>query len=162
MLSIASRTGERTSAPRPSRALFICTGNAARSQIAEAWANALAGDLLEAYSAGTSLRGIDPRAVQVMAEAGIDISSQRSKSIAELIHAPFELVVTVCGAAQEACPTFPGEVRHVHAGLDDPPSVAASAAGDPEALAVYRRIRDEIRSFVEDLRNELRQEERAK
>jgi len=137
------------------RVLFLCTGNSARSQIAEAWANALAGDVLEARSAGTSPKGLDPRVVEVMAEAGIDVSGQRSKPVEELLHLQFDLVVTVCDAARESCPTFPGRVRHLHAGFDDPPRLAAAAASEEEAAAVYRRIRDEIRAFVEGLRAEL-------
>ena len=154
MLPTARGTHGREEARTKTRVLFLCTGNAARSQIAEAWTRELAGDVLVAHSAGTSPKGLDPRAVQVMAEAGVDISGHRSKAVAELIDAPFDLVVTVCDAARDACPTFPGSVRHVHAGFDDPPRAAAAAASEAEALAVYRRIRDAIRAFVLDLRAE--------
>jgi len=136
---------------RKLRVLFLCTGNSARSQIAEAWTNALAGDRIRAWSAGTSPKGLDPRVVEVMAEAGIDVSAQRSKPVEEVRRLPFDLVVTVCDAARESCPVFPGSVRHLHAGFDDPPRLAAAAADEAEALSIYRRIRDEIRAFVEEL-----------
>lgn len=96
------------------RVLFLCTGNSCRSQMAEGWARALKGDAMEPFSAGTVAKGLDPRAVKVMAEAGVDISGQMSKTIADLRGAgqtEFDLVVTVCGAAHEACPIFPGKPR---------------------------------------------------
>ena len=136
------------------RVLFLCTGNSARSQIAEAWASALAGDRLRAWSAGTAPKGLDPRAVEVMGEVGIDLTAQRSKSVEEVRDLPFDLVVTVCDAARESCPVFPGRVSHLHAGFDDPPRLAAAAAGEAEALSIYRRVRDEIRAFVEELAQE--------
>jgi arsenate reductase len=138
------------------RVLFLCTGNAARSQMAEGFARALAGDVLQARSAGTRPKGLDPRAVRVMAEAGVDISGQRSKSVAEIAGEPLDLVVTVCDDARESCPVFPGRVSTRHAGFEDPPRAAAGAASEEEALACYRRVRDEIRAFVERLRDESR------
>jgi len=137
------------------RVLFLCTGNAARSQIAEGWARALAGDVFEARSAGTAPKGVDPRAARAMAEVGVDISSHRSKHVKELLDLQLDLVVTVCDAAKESCPTFPGRVRHLHAGFEDPPRLAASAASEEEAMSHYRRVRDEIRAFVERLRRDL-------
>jgi arsenate reductase len=133
------------------KVLFLCTGNSCRSQMAEGWARRLKSDLIEAYSAGIEARGLDPRAVQVMAEAGADISGQRSKNVAELMDVPFDYVVTVCGRAHETCPVFPGKAKVVHAGFDDPPVLANSAKTKEEAMGHYRRVRDEIRRFVETL-----------
>jgi ACR3 family arsenite transporter len=116
--------------------------------MAEGWARALAGDRIEPYSAGTAPGRVDPMAVQVMREAGIDISGHRSKSVTELAAVPFDAVVTVCDRANESCPVFPGAVRRIHAGFDDPPRLAAGALTEEEALGPYRRVRDEIRSFV--------------
>ncbi|HNR38619.1 MAG TPA: arsenate reductase ArsC [Acidobacteriota bacterium] len=131
--------------------LFLCTGNSCRSQMAEGWARHLKGDVLEPWSAGTVARGLDARAVRAMAEAGVDISGQRSKTVVELPPGPFDWVVTVCGHAAETCPVFSGHVRRMHAGFDDPPALACDAASDEEAMAHYRRVRDEIRRFVERL-----------
>ena len=129
--------------------LFLCTGNSCRSQMAEGWARALLGDRVEACSAGTRPHGVNPLAVRAMAEAGVDISGHSSKRPEEA-GGPFDLVVTVCGSAHEECPVFPG-TRILHAGFDDPPHLARGAASDEEALPHYRRVRDEIRAFVERL-----------
>jgi arsenate reductase len=137
------------------RMLFLCTGNSCRSQMAEGWARALKPAGIEPFSAGIEARGLDPRAVKVMAEAGVDISAQRSKSVAELETAKFDLVVTVCGHANENCPVFPGGPRVVHVGFDDPPRLAEDAASEEEALEHYRRVRDEIRDFVAGLPDSL-------
>lgn len=131
--------------------LFLCTGNSCRSQMAEGWTCHLRGDRIEAYSAGIETHGLNPRAVQVMAEAGVDISGHRSKHVNELREITFDYVVTVCGHAHEHCPLFPGKARVVHVGFDDPPKLAAEATTDAERLAPYRRVRDEIRRFVEAL-----------
>lgn len=129
--------------------LFLCTGNSCRSQMAEGWARALKGDGLEAYSAGIETHGLNPNAVRVMAEAGVDISTHRSKRVDELAAVPFDVVVTVCGHAHETCPTWLGpKARVVHAGFDDPPKLAKTAKSEEEALGHYRRVRDEIRVFV--------------
>jgi len=128
--------------------LFLCTGNSCRSQMAEGFARALRGDVVEAWSAGIETHGLNPRAVQVMAEAGVDISTHRSKNVAELMHVPFDYVVTVCGHANENCPIFPGRGKVVHVAFDDPPALARSAKSEEEALAHYRRVRDEIKAFV--------------
>jgi arsenate reductase len=119
--------------------------------MAEGWVRRLKGDVIEPYSAGIEPKPVDPRAVAVMAEIGIDISGQRSKSIDDLPDVAFDYVVTVCDQANEQCPFFPGPVKRVHVGFDDPPKLAAGAASDEEALAHYRRVRDEIRAFVETL-----------
>ena len=133
------------------KVLFLCTGNSCRSQMAEGWARALKGDAIEVYSAGIETHGLNPRAVKVMGEAGVDISGHRSKQVDELMAVPFDYVVTVCGHAHETCPVFPGNARVIHVGFDDPPKLAAEARSEAEALAHYRRVRDEIRAFVESL-----------
>lgn len=131
--------------------LFLCTGNSCRSQMAEGWARALKGDAIEAYSAGIETHGLNPYAVRVMAEAGVDISGQTSKLVDTLLHIPFDYVVTVCGHAHEHCPLFPGHAKVVHVGFDDPPALARQVEGEEAKLACYRRVRDEIRAFVERL-----------
>jgi arsenate reductase len=128
--------------------MFLCTGNSCRSQMAEGWARALKAREVEASSAGVSPLGLNPLAVRVMAEAGVDIAGHRSKTPAEV--GPVDVVVTVCDSAREACPVIPG-ARAVHAGFDDPPRLAAGAATEEEALSHYRRVRDEIRRFVEGM-----------
>jgi arsenate reductase (thioredoxin) len=128
--------------------LFLCTGNACRSQMAEGWARALRGETIEPYSAGIEARGLDPRAVKVMAEAGVDLSGHRSKPVDELKGVVFDYVVTVCDNARESCPRFPGRTRVVHVGFDDPPRLARGAGNEDEALVPYRRVRDEIKALV--------------
>jgi len=131
------------------RLLFVCTGNSCRSQMAEGWARHLKGDQIEAYSAGIETHGLNPDAVRVMAEAGADISGQRSKHVSELHDVEFDYVVTVCDHAHESCPVFPGKAKVIHVGFDDPPRLAANAKTEEERLAPYRRVRDEIRAFIE-------------
>jgi len=133
------------------KVLFLCTGNSCRSQMAEGWARRLKGDEVEAHSAGIETHGLNPRAVRVMAEAGVDISTHRSKHVDEFRGVAFDYVVTVCSRARETCPVFAGGTRVVHVGFDDPPALAANARDEDEALAAYRRVRDEIRAFVERL-----------
>lgn len=145
--SRAVREAVAAASPRRARVLFLCTGNSCRSQMAEGWARALAGDAIEAHSAGTHPKGLDPRAVQIMAEAGVDISGHASKRPQD-IGGEFDVVVTVCDGAAEACPVFAG-ARVVHAGFDDPPRLSAGAASEGDALRHYRRVRDEIRAFVD-------------
>ena len=135
--------------------LFLCTGNSCRSQMAEGWARELKSRTIEACSAGIEARDLDPRAVRVMAEAGVDISVQNSKHVDELKGIDFDYVVTVCGHAHEHCPVFPGKTKVVHAGFDDPPTLAQNAASEEEALLPYRRVRDEIREFVQGLPEDL-------
>jgi len=131
--------------------LFLCTGNSCRSQMAEGWARHLKSHAIEAHSAGIERHGLNPHAVAVMAEAGVDISGHRSKTIGDLPRELFDWVVTLCGHAHETCPYFPGGARRVHRGFDDPPALASSAANEEEALNHYRRVRDEIRAFVAGL-----------
>jgi len=136
--------------------LFLCTGNSCRSQLAEGWARKLKSDCIEPYSAGIETHGLNLSAVQVMAEAGVDISAQRSKHVDELRGVEFDYVVTVCGHAHEHCPVFLGKARIVHVGFDDPPRLAAGAVTEEERLAPYRRVRDEIKEFVLGLPESLR------
>ena len=131
--------------------LFLCTGNSCRSQMAEGWARALKGDVIEAYSAGIETHGLNPNAVKVMAEAGVDISGYTSKNVDTLLEVAFDYVVTVCGHANENGPFFPGPAKVVHVGFDDPPALAKRVEGEEAKLACYRRVRDEIRAFVEKI-----------
>jgi arsenate reductase (thioredoxin) len=131
--------------------LFLCTGNSCRSQMAEGWARHLKGGEIRSYSAGTESHGLNPNAVRVMAEAGVDISGQWSKRLGELGEVDFDYVVTVCDDARERCPVFPGKTTTIHVAFDDPPRLAAGARSEAERLAPYRRVRDEIRAFVETL-----------
>src|SRR4051812_5060982 len=133
------------------KVLFLCTGNACRSQMAEGWARHLKGDTIDAYSAGVEPHGMNARAMAVMAEAGAAIDGQHSKHVSELAGVPFDYVVTVCDHAHESCPLFPGRTKVVHVGFDDPPRLATDAKTDEDALRHYRRVRDEIRAFVEAL-----------
>lgn len=133
------------------RILFLCTGNSCRSQMAEGWARHLRGDAIEPYSAGIEPHGLNPHAVRVMAEAGVDIAGQRSRHVDELRDVPLDYVVTVCDHAHESCPLFPGRTKVIHVGFDDPPRLARDARTEEEALGHYRRARDEIRAFVERL-----------
>lgn len=133
------------------KVLFLCTGNSCRSQMAEGWARQLKGDAVEPYSAGIETHGLNPSAVGVMAEAGVDISGHRSKHVDELKEITFDYVVTVCDHAYESCPLFPGKTKVVHVGFDDPPRLAQEAKTEEDALNCYRRVRDEIRAFVATL-----------
>jgi len=119
--------------------------------MAEGWARHLKGDVIDAYSAGTRKSRVNPLAVRVMAESGVDISKHWSKDTTDLKDVPFDCVITVCGHANENCPVFPGRTRVVHVGFDDPPKLAETARTEEEALAHYRRVRDEIRAFIETL-----------
>jgi arsenate reductase len=127
--------------------LILCTGNSCRSQIAEAILRAAAGDLVEVHSAGSKPAGhVHPLAIQVMREIGLDISGGRSKPLSEFLSAPVHTVITVCSQADEACPIFPGQVRRHHWPFDDP---AKATGTDAEVLAVFRRVRNEIRRVFE-------------
>lgn len=142
---------------QPLSVLFLCTGNSCRSQMAEGWARALLGDKVAAYSAGIVAHGLNPHAVAAMAEAGVDIGDYRSKTMAELEHTDFDVVITVCGHAHESCPVFPGKARVIHIGFDDPPALARTARTPEEAMGHYRRVRDEIRAMIETLPERLRE-----
>jgi arsenate reductase len=123
--------------------------------MAEAWTRHLKADRIEPYSAGVEPKSVDPGAIKVMAEAGIDISRQVSKDVASLGHLEFDYVITLCDDAHEACPVFPAKTGVLHVGFDDPPRLAASALTDEDAMACYRRVRDEIKKFVESLPDSL-------
>lgn len=141
------------------KVLFLCTGNSCRSQMAEGWARQLKGDSIEAFSAGIETHGLNPNAVKVMAEAGVDISAHKSQRIEEFRNLKLDLVVTVCGNARERCPFFPGNCKVVHVGFGDPPKMAKELAeqglSEEEQLECYRKVREEIRAFVETLPEEL-------
>lgn len=136
---------------RKLKVLFLCTGNSCRSQMAEGWARALKGSVVEPYSAGLEKHGVNPHALKVMAEAGVDISKQHSKTPAELGPVEFDYVVTVCGHADENCPVFPRKTKVLHVGFEDPPKLTKHLPDGDAKLAVYRRVRDEIRRFVEGM-----------
>jgi len=138
------------------RVLFLCTGNSCRSQMAEGWARHLKADTIEPYSAGLNLNPLNPIAVQVMAEVGIDISGQRPKHMDEL-QGEFDYMVTVCDSANEHCPVLPSKAKRLHVGFDDPPRLAEFAKTETDKLQVYRRVRDEIKAFVERMPDNLEQ-----
>ncbi len=120
--------------------------------MAEGWTRALKGDVFEVYSAGIEIHGLNPLAVEVMAEVGVDISAHTSKNLDSLRHIAFDAVITVCDNARETCPFFPGAKKMVHVGFSDPPALAeklaASGAEEEEQRNCYRQVRDEIRAFV--------------
>jgi arsenate reductase (thioredoxin) len=134
-----------------SKILFLCTGNSCRSQMAEGWTKALKSDQLDAYSAGIQPKGVDPLVIQVMAETGIDIHNQTSKNIDSLGNMGFDYVVTLCDSARESCPFFPAKTKKIHKGFDDPPFLASGAKSEEDALIIYRRVRNEIRDFINSL-----------
>jgi arsenate reductase len=131
---------------RKMKILFVCTGNSCRSQMAEAWANSLGAGLVDAYSAGVNPIGVVRPTVEIMAEAGVDISRQRSKAVDEFVGEEFDYVITLCDNAREMCPYFPGEGKRLHWPIEDPYGLG---------LDTYRRARDEIRARVEAFLNEL-------
>ncbi|MGA1196019.1 MAG: arsenate reductase ArsC [Candidatus Latescibacterota bacterium] len=133
------------------RILFLCTGNSCRSQMAEGWVHHLKSEYIEAYSAGIKTHGLNPNAVKVMAEAGIDISHQKSQHVDDFKDIQFDYVITVCAHAHESCPIFTGSAHIIHRGFDDPPHLAQNAKTETEALNHYRRVRDEIKTFVQSL-----------
>jgi arsenate reductase len=132
------------------RILILCTGNSARSQMAEGLLRSMAGDRIEVFSAGTRPVGLNSNAVAAMAELGIDISGHRSKSVDEFREQPFDCVLTVCDSAKEACPVFPGQARQFHQSFEDP--AAAPAEGQ---LDVFRKVRDELRAWLDELLPEI-------
>jgi len=119
--------------------------------MAEGWARHLKGDVLHAESAGVETHGLNPHAMRVMAEAGVDISHQQSTLVDDLLDRHWDYVVTLCGHAHETCPLFPRKVRKIHVGFDDPAQLAKAAGSEEETLTHFRRVRDEIRAFVEGL-----------
>lgn len=137
-------------ADRLPRVLFLCTGNSCRSQMAEGWAKALKSDVIEAFSAGTNPHGMNPLAIRAMGEVGIDISGHSSKRPEDL-GVEFDFVITVCDSAHESCPLYPARTRVIHVGFDDPPRLAKGARSDDDAMPHYRRVRDEIKAYVQTL-----------
>ena len=144
------------------KVLFLCSGNSCRSQIAEGWARHLKGDVIEPYSAGLRPIGVNPRAIKVMAEAGVDpalpkggvdISAQTSKHIDELPGIDFDYVITLCDNAREHCPVFGGKAKLIHKAFGDPTLVVGS---EERILAAFRRTRDNIRAFIETLPENLK------
>lgn len=135
--------------------LYLCTGNSCRSQMAEGWTRALKSDQIDVCSAGIETHGLNPNAVKVMAESGVDISGHKSQHIDEFKDAKIDYVVTVCDHAHETCPFFPGGAKVMHVGFDDPPRMAKEIAekggSEEEQLEAYRKVRDQIRAFVETL-----------
>ena len=138
--------------------LFLCTGNSCRSQMAEGWAKSMHGDRFGIYSAGIEAHGQNPNAVQVMQEAGVDITSQKSQLLTELDDVELDLVVTVCSHADQNCPTLPTQCKKIHVGFEDPPKLAKEASNPEEAMDCYRRVRDEIKAFIKRLPDELPEE----
>ena len=130
-----------TRAPSPIRVLFVCTGNSARSQIAEALLRQRGGPAFEVASAGTEPKGVNPLTIRILTEVGIDASAARSKSVTEFLGQEFDYVITVCDQARESCPVFPGRHESIHWGFDDP---AAAEGSETERLAVFRRVLGEI------------------
>lgn len=135
--------------------LFLCTGNSCRSQMAEGWAQALKGDSYNFFSAGTKKHGMNSRAIEVMKEAGIDITHHSSKTTDEIPDdVVFDFVITVCSHAHESCPYFPGG-KILHFGFEDPPELTKNMENESDILNVYRRVRDEIKSFVDNIEDVL-------
>ena len=131
---------------KPVRVLILCTGNSARSQMAEGLLRDMGGDRFEVASAGVAPSFVRPEAIAVMREVGIDISGHKSKSVDEFTNQEFDYVITVCDNANEQCPVFPGNTKRIHWSFDDP----AAANGDEEQrLVVFRRVRDEIRQRLQ-------------
>ncbi len=138
---------------RKTKLLFLCTGNSCRSQMAEGLCRHFMGRQVECYSAGIEKHGLNPNAVKVMEEIGIDITQHFSKTVEE-IDVEFDFVITVCGHAHETCPIFNGNAKVIHHGFDDPPALAAEAGfskEDEEGLPHYRRVRDEIKDYLLNL-----------
>lgn len=135
------------------RMLFVCTGNSCRSQMAEGWTRYLKGDCIDAYSAGIRPIGVSSRAIKVMAEAGVDISSHSSKQVDEFVGIDFDYVITVCDNARERCPIFGGRVKHIHKSFEDPYFAAGS---EEHVMTLFREVRDDIRAFVETLPGSLK------
>jgi arsenate reductase (thioredoxin) len=136
--------------PKRLNVIFVCFGNSCRSQMAEGWAHYLHRDTLNAFSAGIEPRRIDPLAIQVMKEAGVDISTQETHSVQAFLTHDIDYAILVCSEAAEVCPAFPAAVTMIHQPFDDPPQLTKGMS-DGDRLAVYRRVRDEIRSYVASL-----------
>lgn len=135
--------------------LFLCTGNSCRSQMAHGFANALLAEKFSSYSAGVESHGLNPSAVKVMSEVGIDISSHESQTLDQFDTQKFDYVVAVCEHAASNCPTFPAKTNVIVRQFDDPPKLALNAKSDDEALSHYRRVRDQIKTWVATLPSQI-------
>ena len=131
--------------------IFICTGNTCRSQMAEGWARNLKSDEINAWSAGTHPGTLNPLAVGVMRDAGVDISGHYPKLLEDIPNVEPDYIIAVCSSAAEQCPVIPGRFKRINAFFDDPPELAGNAESKEDALGHYRRVRDEIRAFVEEM-----------
>jgi len=148
------RSGEDCEAQlnKKKKVIFVCTANACRSQMAEGWCRSLCNEWIDVKSAGVNPSCVDPVAVEVMGEAGIDISHHRSKLLSDILRSEeFDVVVTVCPNADKQCPTFPSTTKLLHVPFPDPQSLVAEGSCEEDKLAVYRRVRDEIRGVIADL-----------
>ena len=128
--------------------LVLCTGNSCRSQLAEGYIRHFHGAVATVYSAGIETHGVNPRAIAVMAEDGIDISMHTSNHVDEYVHSPFDLVLTVCDHASEQCPVFPGAVKRIHHNFPDPAKVTGT---EEEVMNAFRSVRDEIKAYCKSL-----------
>jgi len=137
------------------KVLFLCTGNACRSQMAHGWANALQLPDVELYSAGIETHGVNPHAITVMQESGIDISSHQSQLLSEFDHIEFDVIFAVCDKASKNCPTVSGSPRIICHQFDDPPALAKSTSDHQQALDCYRQVRDQIQTWVAQLPQQL-------
>lgn len=152
LINLSARNfGEIDMSHKKIRILFLCTGNSCRSQMVEGWVRHLHPDTIEASSAGIEKHGMDPLAIQAMSEADADIGLQRSKLLDDLESMDFDYVITLCDHARESCPLFPGNAKMIHHGFDDPRSMTDVEEPDYLRIEPYRRVRDEIKSFVERL-----------
>ena len=136
------------------KVLFLCTGNSCRSQMAEGLCNEILGDKIESYSAGIEKYGLNPLAVKVMEEIGINITNQESNTFDE-IKETVDYIITVCGNADKTCPNIIGNIKKIHKGFDDPPKLAINEEKEEDKLIHYRRVRDEIRAYIKTLPEEL-------
>ena len=135
------------------KVLFLCTGNACRSQMAEGWARHLKGDIIDAYSAGILPIGVSSRAIETMAEAGVDISMHTSKYSDDLGGIDFDYVVTLCDNAAQNCPVFPGKLKVIHKPFKDPYFATGS---EEQVMAEFRKVRDQIKTFIETIPDSLK------
>jgi arsenate reductase len=132
--------------------LYLCTGNSCRSQMAEGWTRHLKSNQIEAFSAGIETHGLNPHMIEVMDEAGVDVSNQKSENIRDFAEHDLDVVITVCGHAHETCPVFPANCKVVHTGFPDPPKMAKElaekGATEEEQLDCYRSVRDKIKEYI--------------
>ena len=148
--SAATIESTKTTMSDLKRVLILCTGNSARSQMAEGLLRHEAGDRFEVFSAGVSPSQVRPEAIEAMKEIGIDISGHRSKSVDEFVGQDFDYIITVCDNAKETCPVFPGKAQRLHKNFEDPPP--ASVSDHNSRMAIFRRVRDEISDWLKQFR----------